>query len=183
MVYILLAPGFEEAEALVPADLLRRASLPVSLTGVDGAQVTGSHGIQVAADTTVDAVRLSSGDMIVLPGGPGVGALEDSPAALSLIRQAAQDDRLWLCAICAAPALLARMGLLDGRRAVCYPGMEGDLTAHGATPHMDCSTVRDGKLITARAPGSAFDFGLAMVEALAGATAAQQVRAGAHYSG
>lgn len=183
MVYILLAPGFEEAEALVPADLLRRAGVPVSLTGVGGKTVTGAHGIPVTADAVVEQVALHPGDMLVLPGGPGVAALEGSDTVLSLIRQAAQEEELWLAAICAAPTLLARMGLLRGRRAVCYPGMEGDLTVNGATPRMDCSTVVDGKFITGRAPGSAFDFGLALVEALAGAPAAQRVRADTHYQG
>ena len=176
MVYILLASGFEEAEALVPADLLRRAGLLVTLTGVGGGTITGAHGIPVIADTVAEKVSLEAGDMLVLPGGPGVSAIEDNDTALSLIRQAAKEDQLWLAAICAAPTLLARMGLLAGHQAVCYPGMEGDLLAHGATPRMDCSTVRDGRLITGRAPGSAFDFGLALVEALAGAKPAGQVR-------
>ncbi|HIT32392.1 MAG TPA: DJ-1/PfpI family protein [Candidatus Enterenecus stercoripullorum] len=183
MVYILLAPGFEEAEALVPADLLRRANVPVTLTGVGGDCVTGAHGVPVRADAAVEQVALCAGDMLVLPGGPGVAALEGSGAVLSLIRQAAQQEDLWLAAICAAPTLLARMELLPGRQAVCYPGMEDDLTAHGATPRMECSTVRDGRFITGRAPGSAFDFGLALVEALAGPQTAQQVRAGIHYHG
>ena len=183
MVYILLAPGFEEAEALVPADLLRRAGVPVALTGVEGSQVAGSHAILVAADTVASQVTLRPGDMVVLPGGPGVERLESSPAALALARQAAQDESLWLAAICAAPALLGRLGLLSGRQAVCAPGMEGDLSAHGSTPCPHRSTVRDGRFITGRAPGSAFDFGLALVEALAGAQAADQVRAGIAYPG
>ena len=183
MVYLLLAPGFEESEALVPADLLRRADVPVTLTGVGGDCVTGSHGVPVRADTTVEQVALRAGDMLVLPGGPGVVALERSDAVLSLIQQAAQREDLWLAAICAAPALLARMGLLHGRQAVCYPVMEGGLAAHGPTPRVEQSTVVDGKFITGRAPGSAFDFGLALVEALAGPQAARQVRADIHYPG
>lgn len=182
MVYILLAPGFEEAEALVPADLLRRAGVLVALTGVGGEFVTGSHNIQVVADTVVEKVCLEPGDMVVLPGGPGVSALERSEPALALIRQAAQREDLWLAAICAAPALLSRMGLLAGCRAVCYPGMEGDLSGHGAVPQMDLSAVRDGKFLTGRAPGSAFDFGLALVEALAGGQTAARVRGETHYS-
>ena len=183
MVYILLAPGFEEAEALVPADLLRRADVPVCLTGVGGACITGAHGVRVMADEMLEYISPEPGDTLVLPGGPGVAALEGSDTVLSLIRQAAQEEPLWLAAICAAPTLLARMGLLAGCQAVCYPGMEGDLTANGATPRMDRSTVVDGKFITGRAPGSAFDFGLALVEALAGAPAAQRVRADTHYQG
>ena len=90
MVYILLGAGFEEAEALVCADLLRRADLPVTLAGIGGRTITGSHDITVQADLPVEAVALSEGDMVVLPGGMGgVSAMETSPAAMALIRQAA----------------------------------------------------------------------------------------------
>lgn len=181
MVYILLAPGFEEAEALVPADVLRRAGVDVSLTGLFGSTVSGSHGITVTADLTVDQVSLSGGDMIVIPGGPGAFRAEESEAAMALIRQAASDAAMWVAAICAAPTLLARMGLMAGRQAVCYPGMEDLLTEGGATPRMDCSVVRDGRFITGRAPGSAFDFALVLAEVLAGQDAARRVRADMYY--
>ena len=183
MVYILLAPGFEEAEALVPADLLRRADVPVCLTGVGSACITGAHGVQVVADEMLEHVSLKAGDAVVLPGGPGVDALEGSGTVQALARRAAEEEGMYLAAICAAPTLLARMGLLRGRRAVCYPGMEGDLSANGAIPCMDQSTVGDGKFLTGRAPGSAFDFGLALVELLSGPQAAARVRRDAHYHG
>ncbi len=183
MVYILLGAGFEEAEALVCADLLRRADLPVTLAGIGGRTITGSHDITVQADLPVEAVALSEGDMVVLPGGMGgVSAMETSPAAMALIRQAAGGPDYWLAAICAAPTLLARAGALpSGVHAVCYPGMEGELSQAGAVPVMDRSVVAQGRLITGRAPGSAFDFGLALVEVLAGTAAADRVRAGLHY--
>lgn len=183
MVYILLGAGFEEAEALVTADVLRRGSLPVTLTGIGGEYVTGSHSITVRADRPVEEVVLKAGDMVVLPGGMGgVDSMERSAAAMALVRQAAQDPELWLAAICAAPTLLARAGVLPkGARCVCYPGLEGELSAAGAEPAMDCPTVTQGRLITGKGPGAAFDFGLALVEALAGPDAAAQVRAGLHY--
>ncbi len=183
MIYILLGAGFEEAEALVTADVLRRADLPVALAGVDGRTVTGSHGITVQADLPARAVTLSAGDMLILPGGMGgVSSMERSPAAMGLIRQAAGDPQLWLAAICAAPTLLARAGLLPpGVHAVCYPGMEGELSAAGSIPVMDRPVVTEGRLITGRGPGAAFDFGLAIVEMLAGTAKADQVRAGLHY--
>jgi len=184
MVYILLGEGFEEAEALVTADVLRRGGVPTALTGVDGsAAVAGAHGITVAVDTGAADVRLQAGDMVVLPGGMGgVASIEGSAAAMSLARQASEDGGIWLAAICAAPALLARAGLAGrGRRAVCYPGMEGDLTAAGVEACMDRSTVEDGKLITGRGPGAAFDFGLALLRALKGPKAAQAVQADLHY--
>jgi len=183
MVYILLGSGFEEAEALVTADVLRRAGIPVTLTGIGGRAITGSHSITVQADQTVEAVALKAGDMVVLPGGMGgVSAMEGSEGAMALIRQAAASDEYWLAAICAAPTLLARAGLLPaGVRCVCYPGMEAELSQAGAVPMMDRSTVAEGKLVTGRGPGSAFDFGLALVEVLSGADASNQVRAALHY--
>ena len=181
MIYILLGTGFEEAEALVTADVLRRANLPVSLTGIGGEYVTGSHGITVRADVKVEDVALSHGDTVVLPGGMGgVASMEGSEAAMALARGAAEKYRI--AAICAAPTLLARAGLLKkGVCCVCYPGMEGELSAAGAVPQMDRPTVVDGNLITGRGPGAAFDFGLKLVEVLAGADAAQAVAAGLVY--
>ena len=183
MVAILLGTGFEESEALVPADLLRRADIPVSLAGIGGAHVTGSHHITVQADLPVEDISLREGDMVVLPGGMGgVASIESSPAAMALVRQAAEEPGLRLSAICAAPTLLARAGLLpQGARCVCYPGMEGELSAAGAVPAMDRPTAAAGRLITGKGPGAAFDFGLALAEALKGAEAAAQVRAALHY--
>ena len=183
MVYVLLAPGFEEAEALVPADVLRRAGAEVSLVGLFDRFVSGSHGVTVTADLTVDGVSLSAGDMVMVPGGPGYARVEESEAALRLIRQAAADETTWVAAICAAPTLLARMGLMKGKRAVCYPGMEDILVDGGAVPHMDCSVVRDGRFITGRAPGSAFDFALTLTEILAGADTAARLREDMLYKG
>ena len=182
MVYILLGTGFEEAEALVTADVLRRADIPVTLAGIGGETVSGGHGITVRADALVEDVALSEGDMVVLPGGMGgVASIEGSGAAMALVREAALEYRV--AAICAAPTLLARAGLLDeGVRCVCYPGMEQELFAAGAAPEMDRSVAVEGKLITGRGPGSAFDFGLALVEALAGAEAARTVKAGLVYN-
>ncbi len=185
MVYILLGDGFEEAEALCAADLLRRGNAEVSLTGLgEGPAVTGAHGITVCSDRKAGDVTLKDGDMLVLPGGlGGVMSMEASEPAMALIRQAAESDRIWLCAICAAPTLLARAGLLrKGTQAVCYPGMEDALTQAGVLAQMDQSVVEDGSLITGRAPGSAFDFGLKLVEVLKGPEAARQVQAGLHYS-
>ena len=179
MVYILLAPGFEEAEALVPVDMLRRANIETATVSITGEPVPGSHGVTVLADVTLDDVDLSRADMVVLPGGgPGYKNLGKEPRVEELVRKAAERG-LWLAAICAAPTLLGRWGLLEGKDAVCYPGMEEGLT--GAQPQMDQGFVADGKIITGRAAGSAFDFGLALVEALAGAAEADKVRHGIYY--
>lgn len=179
MVYILLAPGFEEAEALVPADLLRRAEIETALVSVTGEPVPGSHGITVTADTNLDGVDLSKADMVVLPGGgPGHKNLGKEPRVERLVKGAAEKG-LWVAAICAAPTLLGKWGLLTGKDAVCYPGMEDGLT--GAQARMDRGFVVDGKIITGRAAGSVFDFGLALVEALTGKEEADKVRHGIHY--
>ena len=179
MVYILLAPGFEEAEALVPADLLRRAEIETALVSITGEPVPGSHGITVTADTNLDGVDLSKADMVVLPGGgPGHKNLGKEPRVERLVKEAAEKG-LWVAAICAAPTLLGKWGLLAGKEAVCYPGMEDGLT--GAQARMDRGFVVDGKIITGRAAGSVFDFGLALVEALAGKEEADKVRHGIHY--
>ena len=183
MVYILLGEGFEEAEALVTADVLRRAEVPVSLTGIGGEFVTGSHGITVKTDVTVESVSLSGGDMVVLPGGlGGVASMEGSGPAMALIRQAAENPEIWLAAICAAPTLLARAGLLpQGVPCVCYPGMEGELERAGARPQMDKAVVVHNRLITSQAPGTVFDFALALAERLAGIPAACRLHTDLHY--
>ena len=174
MVYILLAPGFEEAEALVPADLLRRAGIPVALAGVEEEMVPGSHEIVVKADLVLDQVDLTQADMVVLPGGlKGVRNLGEHPAVAALVQEAL-DREIWLAAICAAPTLLGRLGHLKGKQAVCYPGMEDGLV--GATPCPQQAVVVDGKLITGRAAGASFAFGLKLVEVLAGAEKAEEVR-------
>lgn len=179
MVYVLLAPGFEEAEALVPVDLLRRANIETALVSVTGEPVPGSHGITVTADISLDELDLSRADMVVLPGGgPGYKNLGADPRVERLVREAVQKD-IWVAAICAAPTLLGRWGLLAGKEAVCYPGMEDGLT--GAQVRAASGVVEDGKVITGRAAGSAFDFGLALIRALEGEGAAQQVRNGIYY--
>ena len=173
MVYILLAPGFEEAEALVPADLLRRANIETALVSIQGDTVTGSHGITVTADTLLEKIDLSKAEMIVLPGGgTGVKNLGAEPAVERLVRQAA-DQNIWVAAICAAPTLLGRWGLLEGRKAICNPGLEEQLT--GAQVQTAPGEIKDGKIITGRAAGSAFDFGAELIEALLDRAAADKV--------
>ena len=178
MVYILLAPGFEEAEALVPADLLRRAGLETKLIGLTAAPVSGGQGMQVVPDGTLDQVDLDRADMIVLPGGSlGVKNLGAEPAVEALVRQAAQRG-IWVAAICAAPTLLAQWGLLHGKRAVCYPGLEPRL---GDAQPQDFSVVEAGTIITGRAVGSAFDFGLKLVSVLSNTEKSEEVRHGICY--
>ncbi len=183
MVYVLLGNGFEAIEALAAVNTLRRGGADVRMVGIGGMTVASSHHIQVTADVAVEDVKLVAGDMLVLPGGlGGVASIEESESAMTLVRQARADDSMWLCAICAAPTLLARAGLIgEGDHAVCYPGIEGEMTGVGVTAHMDESVVVDGKLITGRAPGSAYDFGLKLLEMVKGSETAEQVRCDMHY--
>ncbi len=183
MVYILLGNGFETIEALAAANVLRRGAVEVRLVGIGGMTVASSHSIEVNADVAVEQVALASGDMLVLPGGlGGVASIEGSTHAMALVRQAAGDESIWLCAICAAPTLLARAGLIGkGNRAVCYPGCEGEMTAVGVSACMDQPVVVDGSLITGRAPGAAYDFAFQLLETLQGAQVAERVRRDMHY--
>ena len=173
MVYILLAPGFEEAEALVPADLLRRAGIETALVSLAGDTVAGSHQITVAADLALDKLDLSQAEMIVLPGGgPGWKNLGKEPRVERLVRQAVERD-IWVAAICAAPTLLGRWGLLEGKDAVCYPGMEEGLV--GAVPPKLGNVARDGRITTGRAAGDAYDFAAELIEVLLDRAAADRV--------
>ena len=181
MVAILLGNGFEESEVMVPADLLRRAGVKVALVGLDSLQVTGSHGITVTADTVLEQLEPDALRMLMLPGGlGGVEAISGDMRAQALI-QHCYDRGCWLAAICAAPTILANLGMLDRRNAVCYPGMEdlmGSAVVQKGTP-----VVVDGHIVTAEAAGSAFPFGLKLVEVLKGADAARAVRDAVHYHG
>lgn len=181
MVAILLGTGFEEAEAIVPADLLRRAGVEVSLVGVTGRQVVSSHNISVNADLTLAELDREKVDMLMLPGGlGGVESISSDMRAQALI-QYCYDHGRWLAAICAAPTILANLGMLDRRNAVCYPGME-DLMG-SAVVQKGCPVVVEGHIVTGEAAGSAFPFGLKLVEILKGPAAAARVRDAVHYHG
>ncbi len=174
MVMILLGAGFEESEALVPADLLRRAGIAVALVGLEGREVTGGHGITVLVDRTLDEISPAEADLVMLPGGlGGVESILRTPAALDLVRRCYEGGR-FVAAICAAPTILAALGLLEGRKAVCYPGMEGQMA--GAVVQPGAPAVVDGPIITGEAAGSAFAFGLKLIEVLRDADTARRVR-------
>ena len=172
MVYMLLGTGFEETEAVAPIDLLRRAGVSVATVGIGGKVITGSHGIPVTADMELGQMDLTQLDMIVLPGGmKGVASIKGCPEALEAVRFAWENGR-FVAAICAAPTILAMLSITDGRRATCYPGCEGQM----GSADMVCSpAVTDGKLITGTSAGCAVPFGLALIAALKGQTAAQAV--------
>lgn len=173
MIYVFLANGCEEIEALTPVDILRRAERDVRTVGVGGKTVTGSHGIPIVCDLTEDEVIPGEMEMVVLPGGmPGTLNLEKSEIVRSAVKYAAENEK-WIAAICAAPSILGHMGLLAGRSAVCYPGYEDQL---GARPGGGAVCV-DGKFVTARGMGVSVEFGLKLVELLTDAARAKKLGA------
>ena len=147
MIIVLLAEGFEEIEALTPVDMMRRAGLDVKTVGLSGKTVVGSHGIAVVADATSDEIDLSKVNFAVFPGGmPGSLNLDASPYTDEVI-SAVLSNGGRLAAICAAPLVLGRRGLLKGKNATCFPGFEGEL--QGATV-IDADFVTDGNITTGR---------------------------------
>jgi 4-methyl-5(b-hydroxyethyl)-thiazole monophosphate biosynthesis len=175
MVYIFLAEGFEEIEALCPYDLLLRAGIDaftVSIT--DNIFVTGGHNITVKADKTI--AELDSAvipDMVFLPGGlKGAANLDASDKVKEYILKA-YDNNKYIAAICAAPYIIGKMNLLAGKNAVCYPGYENDLK--GAVISA-AKVVRDGNFITGKGMGVSLQFGLKLVEILKDAETAEKIK-------
>ena len=165
MVYVFLADGFEEIEALTPVDVLRRAGFEVKTVGVTGKTVTGSHGIPVVCDIEIAEAVKSDIKAVVLPGGlPGTTNLEASATVQEFIDYADSTGAV-VAAICAAPSVLGHKGLLKGRRATCYTGFENELLGATATGE---PAVCDGNIVTGRGAGAAFDFAFALLDTLTG---------------
>ena len=175
MIYMFLADGFEEVEALCPLDILRRAGFEVTTVGIGGKDVIrGAHGIIVHADIPDVMYRDSTPEMLILPGGmPGSKNLDESRIVDSALRAAARKGA-YLAAICAAPMVLGKRGYLEGKKAVCFPGFEEHLI--GATVDREKTVIRDGNVITAKGMGAAFDFGLELVRALKDDGTAEKIR-------
>lgn len=173
MVYVFLADGFEIIEALSPVDMMRRAGIEVKTVGVTGAVVESSCNVKVTADILPEDVDIDSAQAVVIPGGmPGVTNLEKSDFVKNSVLKAAENNKL-VCAICAGPSLLGKLGLLNGKKAIAYPGFEQYL--EGAEISSDY-VVKDGNFITARGAGVSVDFGLEIVAALKGREASDKVR-------
>ena len=174
MVYCFLADGFEETEAIAPVDMLRRAGVTVKTVGIGKSVITGSHGISVICDLTDSELRLTDElDGVILPGGmPGTLNLDASQAVHSAVDFAVSHQKL-VCAICAAPSILGRKGLLSGKKAIAFPGFEKEL--EGAIISKD-PVVRDGVFITAKGAGVAVDFGLEIVAALVSRAKSDEIR-------
>jgi 4-methyl-5(b-hydroxyethyl)-thiazole monophosphate biosynthesis len=166
-VLVLLAQGCEELEAVTCVDLLRRANIEVVTAGLDRNPVVASRKTTLIPDTTLGEALKRSFDMIVLPGGlPGADNLAGDPRVTDLLRKMAGDGK-FTCAICAAPVVLAKAGILSGKRATAFPGTLDRMNLAGVTCTGE-AVVRDGMVITSRGPGTAMDFALALIEALVG---------------
>ncbi|MCL2461583.1 MAG: DJ-1/PfpI family protein [Defluviitaleaceae bacterium] len=172
---IFLVDGFEETEALVTLDILRRGGLDVPAVSLNGSDwVTGAHHITIKADARFENAKAEDSGVIIMPGGPGTPDYENHADFISLLKTAAAQNKL-ICAICAAPSVLGRLGLLKGRTAVCYPGFEGELKGAIIGKH---TVDKDGNFITSRGPATAADFGFAILAECKGKAKADEVRKG-----
>ena len=170
MIYVFFANGFEEVEAVATVDMLRRAELEVCTVGVGGVKVAGAHGIV----TDCDLADTQALEAVVLPGGmPGTLNLEKSQVVQQFIDYAVAHGKL-VAAICAAPSILGHKGLLEGKEATCFPGMEQELYGAKLSDRFVCG---DGQFITGRGAGVAIDFGLAIAAEFAGQAKADAIRA------
>lgn len=170
---IFLANGFEEIEALTVVDVLRRAQIEITMVSVTGSKtVEGAHGIKVEADEIIEIYNCDGADMLILPGGmPGTKNLDACAPLKKEIEKFAAEGKM-LAAICAAPTIFGRMGLLQGKRACCYPGLEENLL--GADVKFDPAVV-DGQFITGRGMGAAIDFALAILTHFKGSDVADDM--------
>jgi len=176
MVYVMLADGFEEIEAITAVDVLRRAEIDVYTVSIsDSKTVTGSHKIPVIADILLPDADLNSAEMIVLPGGmSGTNNLYNNSELEKSIAHRIENNK-WIAAICAAPIILGKRGYLKGLEAICYPGFEEDLA--GASIKNE-KVVISKNIITSKGPGTSLDFALAIVSVLKDENTAKKLRAG-----
>jgi 4-methyl-5(b-hydroxyethyl)-thiazole monophosphate biosynthesis len=166
-----MVDGFEELEAIAVIDLLRRAGVEVWTAGLAGLAATGKNGVTVKTDVTFPSVAWREFDAIVVPGGPGVKALLASRELEDSLRRHALAGKL-IAAICAAPLVLAKAGLLDGKRVACFPGVEQDLAGVVLVRE---PVVQDGRIITSRGAGTSILFALAVVAELLGPAKAAEI--------
>lgn len=166
--FLFLAEGFEEIEALTAVDVMRRAGMKVKTVSITSAlQVTGAHGVTVNADVLFDNTLFSSAEWLVLPGGmPGATNLYEYAPLQGLLRRQAESPKGRIAAICAAPAVvLGQLGLLEGRKATCYPGFENLMK--GATP-VNAAVVADEKFVLGNGPANAMAWALTIVKEACG---------------
>ena len=176
---IRLADGFEESEALITVDILRRANMIVdTITINDDKTVTGSHDIKIVTDLTLDEADIEQYGGLILPGGmPGVTNLQTDGRVLDAI-SSFNDEGKYLFAICAAPSILVKEGILDDQYYTCYPGFQVE---DSSAIYSDENVVIDKNIITGKAMGATFDFALSIVHKLSGLEACQNVKDKIYY--
>lgn len=174
MLYIFFADGFEEVEAIATLDVIRRAGIEIKSVGVGKKNIKGSHGIEIICDT-VDSEIIPDNNLsgIILPGGmPGTTNLLNNNTVNNFIDFCAY-NKLLLAAICAAPMILGKKGLLNERKAICFPGFEDELQGAEISEEFVCT---DGNIITAKGMGSAVNFGLAITAYFNGDSVAETLK-------
>ena len=178
MIYLFLADGFEEIEALVPLDLLRRAGIKVKTVGIGSATPTGSHKLTVMSEISEETFFPDNDiEAILLPGGSvGAANLENSDTVKQAIRLASDKD-ITVAAICAAPAILARAGLLNNKKATVYPSLKNEL----GDSYADEEIVYDAPFLTAKAAGVTESFALKLIEIIKGKKASEKVASDIYY--
>ena len=176
MVLLFLADGFEEIEALTQVDYLRRAGVEVKTVGLNGEYACGTRRIIVKADALIENTEYTDDvEMVILPGGlGGMNAIKTSKKACEIITKAAKDNK-YIAAICASPTVLAHLGLLNGKKCICYPGMEDELISGGGIIE-NKAVVTDEKIITARAAGASEEFSFELIRLLCSDEVKEQVR-------
>lgn len=176
MIFVYFAEGFEEVEALTPVDVLRRADLEVVTVSIEKRRlVKGAHGIEVSCDMLLEESEKFQADMLVLPGGmPGAMGLANCQKLLGRIVKENEKGTL-IGAICAAPLVLARAGILKGKRATIYPGMEKELDGASHSAERVCV---EGNIITSQGPATAMNFAFSLLEAFAGKDKADTIKKG-----
>ncbi len=172
-VVVFLATGFEEIEAMGIVDTLRRAGIEVVIAGLQTGAIEGGHGVKVVPDRQIEEVNIEDFDAVILPGGsPGYVNLGNDKRVLDAVRKAFELGKV-VAAICGAPSVLAKAGILEGKKATIYPGLE---TALAGAKHINERVVVDGKIITSQGPGTALEFGVKLVEILAGEKSARELK-------
>lgn len=172
---ILLAPGFEEIEAVTVIDILRRAGVQVTIAGTVEGAIEGSRKIKMLSDTSIDTVNGSDFDLIVLPGGqPGTRNLGQDPRVKLILEDAIKNDRL-ISAICAAPSVLSSYGYIKGKKATSHPSVRSEMEG---VDYSESRVVVDGHWITSRSPGTSMEFAFKLVEILKGLEMVKKVNDG-----
>lgn len=174
-VLVFLAEGFEEIEALTVVDVLRRADIVCDTCSLSGENVTGSHGIKVFADKTIDGTKANEYDAVVIPGGmPGAENLKNSDKVVNIVKQFNDAGKV-VSAICAGPIVLGKAKVTEGKKVTSYPGYEDEL---GSCSYLEETAVLDGNIITSRGPATAIYFALKLVEKLKGTENVEKLKEG-----